>query len=52
MAFIKKITVIMAIVFTLTSLGLTMISSRMGMRSVTSQIPYIPVVPLSQPQGK
>jgi len=52
MAFIKKLTVIMAIVFTLTSLVLTMISLHMGMRSVTSQIPYIPVVPMSQPQGK
>lgn len=52
MAFIKKVTVVMAVVFVLTSLSLTMFSSRMGMRSVTSQIPYIPVVPQPQSQGK
>jgi preprotein translocase subunit SecG len=52
MAFIKKVTVIMAVVFLLTSLSLTLISSRLGMKSVTSQIPYIPVVPQQQPQGK
>ena len=45
MAFVKKITVIMAISFMFTSLALTILTSRMGMRSVTSQIPYIPVTP-------
>jgi preprotein translocase subunit SecG len=45
MAFIKKVTVIMAVVFTLTSLTLTVFTSRIGMRSVTSQVPYIPVAP-------
>ena len=45
MAFIKKVTVIMAIVFMLTSLSMTMLTSRIGLRSVTGQIPSIPVVP-------
>ena len=48
MAFVKKATVVMAVLFMLTSLSLTMMTSRMGVRSVTSQIPYIPVSP---PQG-
>jgi len=52
MAFIKKVTVVMAIVFTFTSLSLTVFSSRIGMRSVTSQIPYIPVVPQPQAPAK
>ena len=45
MAFIKKITVIMAVMFMVTSLTLTIMTSRIGMRSVTNQIPYIPVGP-------
>lgn len=49
MAFIKKITVVMAIVFMLSSLMLTMVTSRIGMRSVTSEIPYIPVAPQQAP---
>ncbi len=48
MAFIKKLTVAMAVIFMITSLSLTMLTSRMGLRSVTSQVPYIPVTP---PQG-
>ncbi|MBN1824130.1 MAG: preprotein translocase subunit SecG [Endomicrobiales bacterium] len=51
MAFIKKVTVVMAVVFVLTSLLLTMITSRIGMRSVTSQIPMIPVAPQGAPQA-
>ncbi|MHB9154813.1 MAG: preprotein translocase subunit SecG [Endomicrobiales bacterium] len=51
MAFIKKVTVVMAVVFMLTSLSLTVLTSRLGMRTVTGQIPYIPVQPV-QPQGK
>jgi preprotein translocase subunit SecG len=45
MAFIKKLTVIMAVIFMVTSLSMTVMTSRLGMRSVTSQIPYIPVAP-------
>ena len=43
MAFVKKITVIMAVVFVMTSLTLTVLTARMGVRSVANQIPYIPV---------
>src|SRR5271157_2537292 len=43
MAFIKKITVAMAVIFVLTSLTLTVMTAKQGLRSVTSQIPYIPV---------
>jgi preprotein translocase subunit SecG len=43
MAFVKKITVIMAVLFVITSLSLTVITARMGVRSVANQIPYIPV---------
>ena len=43
LAFIKKITVAMAVIFVLTSLTLTVMSARQGLRSVTNQIPYIPV---------
>ena len=50
MAFVKKATVVMAIMFMLTSLLLTILTSRLGVRSVTSQIPYIPVTPPSAPQ--
>jgi len=51
MAFVKKVTVIMAISFMFTSLILTILTSHMGLRSVTSQIPYIPVAPPSAPQA-
>jgi len=43
MAFIKKITVAMAIIFVLTSLSLTVMTARQGLKSVTNQIPFIPV---------
>lgn len=43
MAFIKKVTVGMAVAFVVTSLILTIMTSRRGMRTVTSQIPAIPV---------
>jgi preprotein translocase subunit SecG len=43
LAFIKKVTVIMAVIFMLTSFALTVLTSRLGQRSVTGQIPYIPV---------
>jgi len=43
LAFIKKITVAMAVIFVLTSLTLTVMTARQGLRSVTNQIPYIPV---------
>ena len=43
LAFIKKITVAMAVIFVLTSLTLTVMTARQSMRSVTNQIPYIPV---------
>ena len=45
MAFVKKATVVMAVLFMFTSLFLTIMTSRMNVRSVTSQIPYIPVTP-------
>jgi len=43
MAFIKKVTVIMAVLFVMTSFVLTIMTARQSLRSVTSQIPYIPV---------
>ena len=43
LAFIKKITVAMAVIFVLTSLTLTVMTAKQGLRSVTNQIPYIPV---------
>ncbi|MGA2090257.1 MAG: preprotein translocase subunit SecG [Endomicrobiales bacterium] len=52
LAFIKKVTVVMAIVFMVSSLFMTVVSSRLTMRSVTSQIPYIPVTPPSVPPVK
>lgn len=45
MAFIKKITIVMAVVFMLTSLILTVSTSRRGMSTITGQIPSIPVAP-------
>ncbi|OGS18401.1 MAG: preprotein translocase subunit SecG [Elusimicrobia bacterium RIFOXYA2_FULL_50_26] len=45
MAFIKKATIVMAVVFTLTSLILTVSTSRRGLGTVTGQIPAIPVTP-------
>jgi len=52
MAFVKKATVVMAVLFMFTSLMLTIMTSRLGSRSVTSEIPYIPVTPpASAPQS-
>jgi protein translocase, SecG subunit len=50
MAFIKKVTAVMAIIFMLTSLSLTVLTSRQGMRTVTGQIPYVPITPQQAPQ--
>lgn len=45
MAFVKKVTAVMAVIFMITSLSLTVMTARMGSRSVTGSIPYIPVAP-------
>ena len=45
MAFIKKITVAIAVIFIFTSLILTITTSRIELRSVTQSIPAIPVQP-------
>jgi preprotein translocase subunit SecG len=45
MAFIKKITVVMAVVFVFTSLILTVSSARRGMKTITGQIPSLPLAP-------
>lgn len=50
MAFIKKVTVVCAVVFMLTSLTLTLLSSRISMASVISQIQNIPVASPQQPK--
>ncbi len=50
MAFIKKITVIIAVAFMITSLSLTIYTSRMRIKSVTEQIPNIPVAPVEPGQ--
>ena len=46
MAFIKKVTVVMAVVFIMTSLFLTISTSRREFSSVTSRIP----IPVEAPQ--
>ncbi len=51
MAFIKKVTVACAIVFLVTSLTLTMMSSRMSMRSVVEQISKLPIASATQQQN-
>lgn len=43
MAFIKKVTVGCAIVFMVTSLTLTLMSSRLSMKSVIDQVSNIPI---------
>ena len=48
MAFIKKVTVACAIVFAVTSLTLTLMSSRIAMQSVIDQVSNIPVATSSQ----
>ncbi|GAB1401478.1 hypothetical protein MASR1M68_03890 [Elusimicrobiota bacterium] len=50
MAFIKKVTVVCAVVFMLTSLTLTLLSSRISMASVMNQIQNIPVASPQQPK--
>ncbi|MDD5021603.1 MAG: preprotein translocase subunit SecG [Endomicrobiaceae bacterium] len=50
MAFIKKVTVVCAVIFMLTSLTLTLLSSRISMASVISQIQNIPVASPQQPK--
>ena len=50
MAFIKKVTVVCAVTFMLTSLTLTLMSSRISMSSVISQIQNIPVASPQQPK--
>jgi preprotein translocase subunit SecG len=49
LAFIKKVTVVAAVIFMLTSLTLTIVSNRMGVRSVTESIPNIPAAPVAPP---
>ena len=50
MAFIKKVTVVCAVIFMLTSLTLTMLSSKISMASVINQIQNIPVASPQQPK--
>jgi len=50
MAFIKKVTVVCAVVFMLTSLTLTMLSSKISMASVINQIQNIPAAAPQQPK--
>ncbi len=50
MAFIKKVTVVCAVLFMLTSLTLTLLSSRISMASVINQIQNIPVASPQQPK--
>ncbi len=50
MAFIKKVTVVCAVLFMLTSLTLTLLSSRISMASVINQIQNIPVASSQQPK--
>ena len=49
MAFIKKVTVGCAIVFAITSLTLTLMSSRVSMQSVINQISNVPIQAPQQP---
>ena len=49
MAFIKKVTVGCAIVFAVTSLTLTLMSSRISMQSVINQVSNIPISAPQQP---
>ena len=45
MATVKKVTSVMAIVFMITSLSLTILTSRKGISTVTRQFPSAPVAP-------
>jgi len=46
--FMKRVTIVLAIIFALTSLGLTMMTSKPGKKSIMQKIPYSP--PASAPQ--
>lgn len=48
MAFIKKVTIACAVVFMMTSLVLTLMSSRMSMKSVVDQIANLPIATAAQ----
>lgn len=48
MAFIKKVTVACAVIFMVTSLTLTLMSSRMSMQSVINQVSNIPIAATPQ----
>ena len=52
MAFIKKLTVACAVVFMVTSLTLTLVSSRISMKSVVDQIAKIPIANTTQQNDK
>lgn len=52
MAFIKKVTVGCAIVFMVTSLTLTLMSSRLSMKSVIDQVSNIPIAAETQQPSK
>lgn len=49
MAFIKKLTVVMACIFMFTSLTLTKVSTNMSMMSVVNQLSNIPVAAPQEP---
>jgi len=52
MAFIKKVTVGCAIVFMVTSLTLTLMSTRVSMKSVIDQVSNIPIAATQQAAGE
>lgn len=52
MAFIKKLTVVMACIFLITSLMLTRISTNMSMTSIVNQLTNIPVNTPVRPVSK
>jgi preprotein translocase subunit SecG len=52
MAFIKKLTIVMACIFLFTSLLLTKLSTNMGMMSIVNQLSNIPLSAPVEPVGK
>ncbi|MCL2334780.1 MAG: preprotein translocase subunit SecG [Endomicrobia bacterium] len=52
MAFIKKLTVVMACIFIFTSVMLTKLSTRMSMMSIANQLSNIPVSGPVEPANK
>ncbi|MDR1434237.1 preprotein translocase subunit SecG [Candidatus Endomicrobiellum devescovinae] len=52
MAFIKKLTIVMACIFLFTSLMLTKLSINMSMMSIVNQLSNIPVSAPVEPVGK